>query len=749
LLTWQLSYTADEEIDFSELHDAVGQAFPATSTDPAMKARSMIGLDMMRFEPGAKDLVVPPPGASFHTASETFPKATHAIASPLIPHDALVAASSMRQAAKSIKWMLGRGDWSSNNWVIAPSKSTTGHSLVASDPHLGLPAPAVFHMIALHVISSDPTKVLDVAGMSFAGTPGVVLGFDKHVAWGATVAVFDVNDVYLDTIHDGKVTIGGADVAIVPISDQIDYGDGNPQPFTIETVPGHGVILPEVKDHRFVARDVSQVMSIRWTGMEPSGELEAFLGLNRAANVDEAKKAVEDHFEVGAQNFVIGDDSGNIAYTTHSFVPVRPAGALKWDAKTWSGQLPCLVLPGDGGFEWTGRVDNAQLPQAKNPSTHYIATANSDQYGLVFDNDPSNGPLYLGCMWDPGFRKARVDTRVEALDKLSPDDVASIQADVKSPLGTHLAKVFSAAIKRAIASKAGTTPAPDLDAAIKDARWDDARMQLVTQLLDGWADDDYFAESGVVESGFDQSDKHIKAAEATMAFEAAMIPLFKRVLDDEIQAMNKAHGAAIHWDKMVQWKGLIRIAEKPEPLATANASGESVLWDDMTTASVTESRDFDFVMSMLDGLDFVTKTLGTDSSKWLWGSLHTIRFETMVSGTGGQLSIPGDSDATFPRGYPRHGDEQVIDRSDFGLGGDGYTFSFNYGDGPAQRFVGDMDPAGPKARNALPGGNVWQPGNAHFDDEAQMWRHNVNAAVNFAATDVAGAAEERIDFTPQ
>src|SRR5581483_2998069 len=130
---------------------------------------------------------------------------------------------------------------------------------------------------------------LDVAGMSFAGTPGVVLGFNRHIAWGATVAVFDVNDEYLDKVHDGNVTIGGKDVAIVPVTEQFDYGDGNPQQITIETIPGHGVILPTVKDHRLVPRTNDTVVSIRWTGMEPSGELEAFLGMNKANNVDEAK----------------------------------------------------------------------------------------------------------------------------------------------------------------------------------------------------------------------------------------------------------------------------------------------------------------------------------------------------------------------------------------------------------------------------------------------------------------------------
>src|SRR5260221_7001273 len=137
-------------------------------------------------------------------------------------------------------------------------------------------------------------------------------------------------------------------------------------------------------------------------------------------------------------------------------------------------------------------------------------------------------------------------------------------------------------------------------------------------------------------------------------------------------------------------KALLRILEKPEKLATADASGESVLWDDMTTKTITESKDDRLLRALLDGVAFVKKTLGDDPKGWRWGKLHTVRFETLVSGTDGQLSIPTTGDARFPAGgFPRHGDEHVVDASHYGLGGSGYSFDFSYDAGPAQRFVAD------------------------------------------------------------
>src|SRR5262249_46832470 len=112
------------------------------------------------------------------------------------------------------------------------------------------------------------------------------------------------------------------------------------------------------------------------------------------------------------------------------------------------------------------------------------------------------------------------------------------------------------------------------------------------------------------------------------------------------------------------------------------------------------------------------------------------------------LSIPQDPDPVFPTGFPRHGDGYNVDVG-------GYTVpaaldanaSFAYTHGPTQRFVIDMDPSGPVARNALPGGNIWAPRSDPFRDEADRWRKNENRPVPFAAKDVIADAEERIVYS--
>ena len=46
---------------------------------------------------------------------------------------------------------------------------------------------------------------MHVSGMAFPGIPGIILGNNAHLAWGATVAGYDVTDVYSETLSaDGK-----------------------------------------------------------------------------------------------------------------------------------------------------------------------------------------------------------------------------------------------------------------------------------------------------------------------------------------------------------------------------------------------------------------------------------------------------------------------------------------------------------------------------------------------------------------
>jgi penicillin G amidase len=68
----------------------------------------------------------------------------------------------------------------SNEWGVAGRNTADGRPLVANDPHLGLDQPSTFYPMQLR---SGRT---DVVGSGFAGVPGVIVGHNRSISWGAT-----------------------------------------------------------------------------------------------------------------------------------------------------------------------------------------------------------------------------------------------------------------------------------------------------------------------------------------------------------------------------------------------------------------------------------------------------------------------------------------------------------------------------------------------------------------------------------
>ena len=94
----------------------------------------------------------------------------------------------------------------SNNWVVAPSMSSTGGALLANDPHLGISMPSIWFVNGLHCATVGEACPFDVAGVSFPGVPGVVLGHNARIAWGATNADPDVQDLVIETLDPADPT---------------------------------------------------------------------------------------------------------------------------------------------------------------------------------------------------------------------------------------------------------------------------------------------------------------------------------------------------------------------------------------------------------------------------------------------------------------------------------------------------------------------------------------------------------------
>jgi penicillin amidase len=603
----------------------------------------------------------------------------------------------------------------SNNWILGPSL-TGGATLLANDPHLQLSNPPIWYFIHITV-----PGVLDFQGGSFAGIPGILLGHNEHIAWGGTVVNHDVTDFYLETIVPCSsgggdcVLFDGGEVPIETRTETIAIGTlGIPmeeRTVTYEVVPHHGPIIPEVQDGQIVPRTGNQAISVRYTGYEVTHEVRAFHQLSRAASVADAHQALRsiDH---GAQNFVLVDDQGHFGWTAIAHVPWRSPGCFTYSATDPTGVAPFLVAPADGSCEWEGRMDGRYIPHAFDPPQGYLATANADPVGETFDGDALNGPavdgrpLYLGTAYDVGFRVGRITRRLEELKAsgvpATMEDMASIQADVHSNYGERLRPHIVAAGADLAEEIATPGSHPDLSAwvlglpADRRAKVADAAARLQAWTLD--------TPAGVDE---DATSQEIADSVATTLFVVFTVYFMEGAFQDELSVLDEEP------DHQITTRTSLAVFERPGELRSgiSPVTGQPVLCDDLDTASQVESCTLVVLAALDRAVSWAEAELGADPSGWRWGRRHTVTFEPLTPQSA--LSLPSDGG-----GYPRPGDNHVVDVGNPGVD----DFDFTYGSGASMRHITLFSPGQPpRSRNALPGGQVFDPSSPHFSDLGETY----------------------------
>lgn len=608
-------------------------------------------------------------------------------------------------------------DRGSNNWVIAPKLSASGHAMVANDTHLSLSSPAIFYLSHLHTEDG-----VDLMGAQFPGIPLVTLGMNKRMAWGSTVNYIDVTDAYRETVVDcasggGKcVVFKGQQVKLVERKEEFETSSfgrkGTVTTVTYYDVPHHGPIVPRITGSNTVEALKGEEISIRYTGYESAPLLRAIYNLDTAENVDQAVKALETDFAYGGQNWVLADDAGNIAWTQTIRVPRRPKGTKAWK-----------ILPGDGTAEWDGYFDPKYVPHAKNPEKGYLVTANADPLGLTADNDPGNEPevggfpLYMGSDYDPGARAGRITTRIKegsAAKKLDRDALSSIQADAVTQWGKTFQPAFLAATKALSEEIATPGSHPELTTLVAGMSAPaKAALAPSTTFVTGWS----FDTPAGTEA--DANDKVIADSQATLVMAAFATKLAQATLADEAAEL----GVSI--SRAPALKLLATLLTNPSTLKTKEA-----LFDDLRTPAV-ETRAVTTAKAAIDALTWTTTTLGEDTKAWRWGKVHTLTPQFY-------LPIPTLAQKTTPR----HGGDGTVDVASHGIEDDDYT----YGSGASIRFVCELDPKlGPIARNVIPGGEVFDPKSPHFSDLYDLYVQNQTTELAFSKTDVAARAKQELE----
>ncbi len=648
----------------------------------------------------------------------------------------------------------GTRDVGSNNWTVSGDLTADGASLVANDTHLSLRNPPVFFEV--HLNTTRAGGDIDSGGVCFPGIPGVILGHNRVAAWGATVYYADATDVYAETVILGDVPavlFNNEEVPMTVRPETFEYAAKSDEScedwvnefiagtdYTVETtddgclltvnvleVPHHGPVIPESMAE--VADGMGTALTWKWTGFEPSDEIQMLYDLLRVKTPEEFISAVS-HFGVGAQNWVYGDVNGHIAYAAFCKIPVRQC-LEEVDDTMYPSFLP---FPGGGGCEWNGMVPLDELPQAIDPERGYIFTANGDALGYTLDGDPYNDDTYQGYMFAPGLRVARIEDLLAekiAAGPVTVADMQAIQADHRSPIGARLTPFILAAITAANEAKAGVEGS---DPSLAEFGDDDG-LAAVADYLGNWS---FNAAAGALP---ETSDAEAKDAIATSIFNSWAVHVSQEILGDKMESP---------YDVQFQVRFLFRLFEEPETMDTYDPElGDSMLWDNTTTEEV-ESRNYIILVALQKSLDFLAnpELVGVDAeggfgteemSEWHWGKLHTIK---MKHALGGKFNIP--SEETFPEGYPRHGDNFSVDAANAGLS----DTKFTYGSGAAIRNVYIMDADNPRAETVIPGGEDAFVGRAHYADQFELWKVNETHPLHSQVDDLVEDAESCFILEP-
>jgi penicillin amidase len=309
----------------------------------------------------------------------------------------------------------------SNNWVISGAHTATGKPLLANDPHLGLGVPSIWS--AVHLSAPD----LDVAGVVLPGTPGVILGRNRRIAWGCTNVHDDNADLYVEEFAPGdpeRYRVGDGWEKVQTRTESIRVRTG-PLSSSWRTVE-HPVRL--TRHGPLVTIRASQY-ALRWTSLEDAVELTAFARLMRAGNWEEFRAAVAT-FPGPAQNFVFGDVDGHIGWYQAGRIPIRRDG---------DGSRPYRGASPEG--DWTGDIPFDELPHLLDPPSGRIVTANNRLSGTTYPYRTTRGGI-------GPWRAAALFERLEARDGWTADDIVKLQAERMSIPHRDLARLLLEAAAR-------------------------------------------------------------------------------------------------------------------------------------------------------------------------------------------------------------------------------------------------------------------------------------------------------------
>ena len=290
-------------------------------------------------------------------------------------------------------------DFGSNQWAIAPQKSANGRIIHVEHTHM--PWANRFQNYEAHLIT--PGK-LDVAGISWFGSPVFLDGFNDRITWSATWNQPNISDVYEEKTNPGQplqYLYEGAwrDMKV----EQAAFRVKGPNGLEAVTLPlyytHHGPVVKFDKEkHR--------AWSVRLPNFDGVNYTLGLYGIMKAHNLDEFKAAVARQL-MPRWNLLYSDSTeiywvhnGNVAQRDPKFDWLKPVPG--WTKET----------------EWGPFFPFAAYPQLHNPASGFLQNCNNPYWVATRDSGLKPlqpAPYYLSYAVKAGSGEEALNTRGERI----------------------------------------------------------------------------------------------------------------------------------------------------------------------------------------------------------------------------------------------------------------------------------------------------------------------------------------------
>ena len=571
----------------------------------------------------------------------------------------------------------------SNNWAVSGAHTASGKPLLSNDMHLNHGVPGTWYEADLE--APTPSGEFHVAGVSLPGTPFIIVGHNDHIAWGFTNLGATVQDLEIEHLRGTGPTAEYETPTGTwqPVLHQqeIIHVKGAKDVLLDVLATQHGNLTTPIISSIFPSE--KRALSLNWTIYDPANLNAPFFAINSATGWPDLHAAFA-NWGGPSQNLVFADDQGHIGYHAVGKVPIR--GNLTQPAPI--SPVPTDAL--DTTQQWVGYIPFDQLPQAFDPPSGILATANARV-------TPDNYLYPITLDWSAPYRNERIwkvltERAASTQNHLTSADMLALQTDVYSDVDHVIAQRLAYAIDHA------TTP----------AFTGDRRLHQAADLLRDW--------NGNVDAD----------AAAPAIVDAARAALWPLIIDPQLKPEPEAPSKLIHHaytdpSELYIW-GEKSFAEEWLIMHTPARwlPAKYPTWDDLLAAAVAAGLRIDHAPLNI--------------AKWRYGDANPIDIEHPIFSQSPLLQLL----IGLPTGtgvQPQSGDHTTVKQV-------GRSF------GPSERFTADLANLDHSTLNIVLGqsGNPTSP---WFMNQWPIWYHGTTLPMPFTNPAVDATTTHTLTLVPK